>query len=101
MATQTKSTQSKSAKSKGAGNGVEQAADRVRELNDRITARAREAGTGYLDAYEKALERILEFQEAAAGATQIEWIGELANAQAKLIRDVTAVYTGPARELLK
>ena len=101
MATQTKSTQTKSAQTKSTGTNADQVADRVRELNDRIVARTRDAGAGYLDAYENALERILEFQERAAGATQIEWIAELANTQANLVRDVTAAYTSPARELLK
>jgi hypothetical protein len=85
MATQTRSTQTKSTQTKPTG----------------IVARAREAGVEAVDAYEQAIERILDFQERAAGATQIDWIAELTSTQTKLVREATAAYTSPARQLLK
>jgi prophage DNA circulation protein len=90
-----------SASDPGATEKVDEAAERIRELNERIIAQGRKAGLAYLDAYESMLNRMADFQEKAGHASQIDWITELANAQAAFIRDMTAAYTRAARDLLK
>jgi hypothetical protein len=85
----------------GATEKVDEAAERIRDLNERIIAQGRKAGLAYLDAYESTLNRMADFQEKAGHASQIDWITELANAQAAFIRDMTAAYTRAARDLLK
>jgi hypothetical protein len=95
-------------KRKPAGNAAqsgtqsfEDAAKRIRDLNERIIEQGRKAGLAYLDSYESTLNRLAEFEERVGKAGDIEWITELANAQATFIRDVTAAYTRAARDMLK
>jgi hypothetical protein len=79
----------------------EDAAKRIRDLNERIIEQGRKAGLAYLDSYESTLNRLADFEERVGKAGDIEWITELANAQATFIRDVTAAYTRAARDMLK
>jgi hypothetical protein len=77
------------------------AAQRVRKLNERIIEAGREAGESTLSSYEKALKAIAGSLERGPGSSDIEWISNLATAQAKFIRDVTTSWTKTARDLLK
>ena len=52
-------------------------------------------------AYEKSLQTLVEFQERAAGATQLDWVSSIAAAHAKFVQDVTSSYVSAAREMLK
>jgi hypothetical protein len=79
----------------------EDAAKRIRDLNERIIDQGRKTGLAYLDSYESTLNRLADFEEKVGKAGDIEWITELANAQATFIRDVTAAYTRAARDMLK
>ena len=78
----------------------EEAAARVRELNESLIERSKEAGTTTLDAYERALKSLVDFEEKVAGASQLEWVSALAQTHAAFVRDVSAAYTKAARELL-
>ena len=78
----------------------EEASTRIRELNERLIASTKAAGTTTLDAYEKALTTLVEFEEKAAGATQLEWVSALAQTHASFVRDMTTAYTKAAREML-
>jgi predicted RNA-binding Zn ribbon-like protein len=78
----------------------EEAATRIRELNERLLESSKAAGTTTLDAYEKALTTLVDFEEKAAGASQLEWVSALAQTHASFVRDVSAAYTKAARELL-
>jgi hypothetical protein len=98
--TQPKSTPASDA-AQGATQSLDEAAKRIRDLNERIIEQGRRAGLAYLDSYEATLNRLADFEEKVGQAGQIDWITELANAQAAFIRDVTAAYTRAARELLK
>ena len=77
------------------------AAERIRGLNDRVLAAAKESGTMSLDTYEQTVNSLLDFSQKAADSTQVEWISTLAKAQASYIGDVTDAYTKAARDLLK
>jgi DNA-binding ferritin-like protein len=79
----------------------EEAAERIRSLNERIIEAARKAGATYLDAYEKNLRSIAEYEEKVAEATPVEWLGTLLNAQADFVREVAKAATASAREVLK
>ena len=61
----------------------------------------RQAGTLYLDAYEKGIEQTIELQLKIAGMTQQEWLKDLIEKQADVTREVTSSYTSTARSLLK
>jgi hypothetical protein len=91
MATATKSTDSQ----------VTEATERIRELNERIIESSRKAGKAYLDSYEKVLKSIADFEERAGKSTQIEWVSAVTQAQADFTREIAAIWTASARDLLK
>ena len=80
---------------------MEAVAQRVRKLNERIIEAGRGAGEVTLTSYEKALKSIASTLERGPGSSDVEWISNLATAQAKFIRDVTAAWTKAARDMLK
>jgi hypothetical protein len=81
--------------------GFEEAADRVRGLNERIIEASRRAGTTYLDGYEKTLRGIADYEEKVAESSQVEWLSTLLNAQAVFTREIAKATTASARQLLK
>jgi hypothetical protein len=80
---------------------TEEAVQRIRELNERFIESAKQAGNSSLDAYEKSLQNLVDWQEKAAGATQLDWVSSIAAAHAKFVQDVSAAYVSAAREMLK
>jgi hypothetical protein len=79
----------------------EAVAQRLRKLNERIIAAGKDAGETTLTNYEKALKAIASAVERGPGSSDVEWISNLANAQARFIRDVTNTWTSAARDMLK
>src|SRR4051794_4281039 len=79
----------------------EATAERLRELNERIIESSRKAGQSYVDAYEKTLNSVADFQDRIGKASQVEWISTLAQAQADFTRNWAEAYTGAARNVLK
>jgi hypothetical protein len=73
----------------------------VRKLNERIIEGGKEAGESTLTNYEKALKAIASAVERGPGSSDIDWISNVANAQAKFIREVTAAMASAARDALK
>jgi len=92
MATQTKTQAEKD---------TEQATKRIRDLNEQILDLGRNAGTGFLEAYEKNLQTFADYQDKVADQTKVDWIASIARAQANFTREVTRVYTSTARDVLK
>jgi hypothetical protein len=80
---------------------LEAAAQRLRQLNERIIEAGKSAGEGALNNYEKALKMIASSIERGPGSSDVEWISSLATAQANFIRDVTKAWTSAARDMLK
>lgn len=91
----------RSATTAGADAQFEAIAQRLRKLNERIIAAGKDAGETTLSNYEKALKAIASGVERGPGSSDVEWISNLANAQAKFIRDVTNAWTSAARGVLK
>ena len=75
--------------------------ERIRALNERIIESAKAAGQASLDAYEKALQSLVDFEQKAAKASQLEWVTAVASAHAKFVQDVSTAYVTAAREALK
>ena len=94
MATQTKTSSS-------AEHAADDAAERIRELNERILASAKKTGGAAVDSYERALHSIADFQDKVGGASPVEWVGAIAQAQAQFTRDLAEAYADGARSLLK
>ena len=80
---------------------ADEAAQRVRELSDRIIELTKKNGLTWLEAYEKVLSDILRLQERAAAASQIEWINAVATTNADFMREMSAAYFNTVREGLK
>ncbi|MDQ6851086.1 MAG: hypothetical protein M3070_14310 [Actinomycetota bacterium] len=80
---------------------VDEATERIRDLNERVITSSKSAGLVALDAYEKALHSLVDFEEKVASASQLEWVSALASTHAKFIADVGSSYTKAARDLLK
>jgi hypothetical protein len=78
----------------------EDAAARIRDLNERLIASSKAAGGTTLEAYETALESMLGLEEKVAGATQLDWVSAIAQTHAKVVRDISAAYAKAAREML-
>ena len=95
------SSRSTRAKPGSADARLEAAAQRLRKLNERIIEAGKDAGETTLVSYEKALKSIANTIQRGPGSSDVEWISNLATAQAKFIRDVTASWTAAARKVLK
>jgi hypothetical protein len=78
-----------------------EATERIRDLNEQIVEAAKKAGGAYLQAYEKALESIADYQQNAAKHTDIEWVSTVVDAQARFTRELAKLYVSAGRELLK
>jgi hypothetical protein len=83
------------------GESVDATLERIRDLNERILAGGKQAGSAYLDAYEKALQSIADYQEQVAKQTDVEWVSTIVDAQARFTRELTKLYVSTGRELLK
>lgn len=80
---------------------ADEAAKRVKELSDRMIELTKKNGLSWLEAYEKVLNGMLQLEERAAAATQIEWINALATTNADFTREMSAAYFKTARDQLK
>lgn len=80
---------------------VEEAAQRIRDLNEKLITAAKQSGNLSLDAYEKTLAGIVEFETKVANATQLDWISALANAHTSFVNEVSSAYVTAARDVLK
>ena len=76
----------------------ESAADRVRDLNERIIDSSQKAGTASLEAYARLLERVAEFQEQA-GRRGSEWLSAFGHAQATFTRELAEALPAAARDV--
>ena len=79
----------------------DEAVQRIRDLTERFIDAAKTAGNQSLDAYEQSLRTLVEFEEKAAGASQLDWVSNIASAHAKFVQDVSAAYISAARSMLK
>ena len=74
----------------------EAAADRVRELNERVIESSSNAGVSGLQVYGRLLERLAEAQEQA-GKRGSEWLTAFGQAQATFTRDLAQALPAAAR----
>ena len=83
------------------GPAFDAAFEQFKDSGEQFVTAARKAGALYLDTYEKAVDRAVDFELKLAEATPQEWLSGLLETQAKLTRDLTSSYTTTARSLLK
>jgi hypothetical protein len=79
----------------------EAATERIRGLNEKVLAAAKQTGTMSIDTYEQTVNSVLDFSQKAADSTKVDWVSAIAKAQASYITEVTNAYTKAARDLLK
>ncbi len=77
------------------------AARRIRELNEQILDLSRRAGLRSLDLYERTLKSVADVQQSVGEASQLQWFGAIATAQANFTREFAESYAATAREFLK
>jgi hypothetical protein len=82
-------------------NTAEATTERIRDFNESLLDAGKKAGSAYLDAYEKTVQSIADYQSQAAKQTDVEWVSTLADAQARFTREVGKAYVSAGRELLK
>ena len=75
--------------------------ERVHGVGESVVEAVKLSGTVTIDAYEKAVSSVLDFQKSIAAATRIDAISALVDAQAALVQGVTSAATTAAREALK
>jgi len=80
---------------------LEDAAERLRALNEQIIEASKQSGQAYLEAYEANLKSIAEHQAKLAGSSDVEWVSTLLNAQADFTREMARAMSAQARDLLK
>jgi hypothetical protein len=77
------------------------AAQRVRELSERLIEMSKKNGLSWLEAYEKVIENMLRLEQQAAEGTRVEWINTLATTHADFVREMSQVYLGALRQQLE
>jgi hypothetical protein len=82
-------------------NALEEVAERLRELNEGIIAASKKSGGAYLEAYEANLKAIAEYQGKLAGASEVDWVSALLNAQADFTREIATAVAAHNRDLVK
>ena len=60
----------------------EAATERIRGLNEKVLAAAKQTGTMSIDTYEQAVNSVLDFSQKAADSTKVDWVSALAKSQA-------------------
>lgn len=75
--------------------------EQAKDFNEQFLSAARKAGNLYVDSYEKAVDRAIDFERKVAGLTQQEWLKTLIEAQTDFAREVADSYATAARTLLK
>jgi hypothetical protein len=80
---------------------LEEAAERLRELNERIIDASKKSGRAYLTAYEANLKSLAEYQGKLAGSSEVDWVSALLNAQADFTREMARATAAQGQELLK
>jgi rhamnose utilization protein RhaD (predicted bifunctional aldolase and dehydrogenase) len=81
-----------------AAGAADAAVERIRNLNERIMEGVRQGGETALEAYERTLKIVAEYQESA-GKRGPEWVSGLAKAQAAFTRELASASPAAARAL--
>ncbi len=84
---------------KRAARAADAATERIRDLNEQILERIKSGGESALEAYERTLKTVADYQEAA-GQRGAEWVTGLARAQAEFTRELASAGSPAAARAL-
>lgn len=79
----------------------DEAAGRIRVVNELLIDTIKKTGNASLDAYEQGLAELINFQLQIAIATQPGWVNTMVKTQTEFYGEISAAYTAVAREALK
>jgi hypothetical protein len=77
------------------------AAERLRELNEGIIAAMRKSGIAYLEAYEANLNALADYQAKQAEESDVDWMSTLLDAQAEFTREIARAAAAQGRDFAK
>ena len=80
---------------------TEAAAERIRELNERVLEFGKKAGVQFLEAYESNMKTFADFGDKFADSAQTERVATAVRAQTDFTRELTKLYSTATRDLLK
>jgi hypothetical protein len=80
---------------------VEAAGDKAKELTEAYAVDLKKAAGETVDAFFKAVHQYLDFTVQLADAVKVDWAGELARSNAKIIGDLVTVSENAVHDLLK
>ena len=80
---------------------IQDATAQAQEIAERFVETSKKAAAEYLTLTEKAAESVVGIQRQVAAQTDVEWVAQLIEAQAKFTGDVTKVFVANGRDLLK
>ena len=75
--------------------------ERVQGFNEKFVDAAKLSGTLTVDAYEKTVTSVVDFNRSIAEATRLDWVTAIVDAQSSLITGISTAATTAAREILK
>jgi hypothetical protein len=73
-------------------------AQRIRNLNQQVLARASAAGAGAVDGYEKALQDMAEFETKIADSSQLDWLQAVTRSHTKFVTGLVSMYANAIRD---
>jgi len=79
---------------------LNEAADKITQLNARLLETGKRVGNLYLDSYDKLIEDVTSYQQKFAEASPDDTIKSVVSTQVDLTRQFASAYTSAARELI-
>jgi hypothetical protein len=79
---------------------LDAAAQRVRELSEKLIETSKKNGLVWLETYERVLNNMLALEEEAARGSQVDWISTLATTHADFVREVSQTYLSTLKQQL-
>ena len=80
---------------------IQDATAQAQQIAERFVETSKKAAGEYLTLTEKAAQSVVGMQRQFAAQTEVEWVAQIIEAQAKFTGDVTKVLVTNGRELLK
>src|SRR3712207_1090652 len=72
---------------------AEEHVERIRAMNEQILEAGKQWGESFLDAYEQSMRAYADLTSKAAERSDVEWVSNIAKAQADFTREVTKQAT--------
>jgi hypothetical protein len=82
-------------------NGHRTSATRAKKTRvDEVRKDLRKAGRRVVKLYEETWDTVADYQDKVADKSRVDWLADLARAQARIMRKVSSAYGTEARKLI-